>query len=64
MSEKQTIEQLIEMLPPGAIEMDIFRTDSGEWQIQGPGFYSTGYHKSLNDALLIFIRHELKHKDI
>ena len=56
------IDQLIDMFPDGALEMDIFRTDLGEWQIQGADYYSTGYLKSLEQALLCFVMHELHQK--
>lgn len=52
-------DQSIDMLPGGAVEMDVFRTDLGEWQIQGADHYSTGYHKSFEQALLAFVMHTL-----
>ncbi len=52
-------DQWIDMLPEGALEMDVFRTDLGEWQIQGTDYYSTGYHKSFEQVLAVFTMHEI-----
>ena len=58
-------DQLIDMFPNGELEMDVFRTNSGKWQIQveDGNYYSTGYHESLSKALLVFLMHELHKKE-
>jgi len=52
-------DQWLEMLPAGALELDVFRTDSGGWQILSGDYHSTGYHDSFKQALAAFVMHKM-----